>query len=116
MTGAVLLLGIYTGFPRLFFANHLFETKDYTDSQLTNTLISLTTISLFVLVALVLFYAKVAEKKPKLLVRKVFFLFYLLFYFEIFKGSFYIQISAFVFQIFTKLITSISGRRYWFSF
>ena len=62
MTGAVLLLGIYTGFPRLFFANHLFETKDYTVSQLTNTLISLTTISLFVLVALVLFYAKVAEK------------------------------------------------------
>ena len=85
LIGTVLLLGIYTGFPKLFFANHLFETKDYAASQLINTLISLTVIGLFVLVALLLFYTKVIEKKPKLLVRKVFFLFYLLFYFEIFK-------------------------------
>ena len=83
--GAILLVGVYTGFPSLLFSNQLFASKDYAASQLINTLIALTVIGLFVVVAVVLFYKKTTDKKSNFLVRRVFFLLYLLFYFEIFK-------------------------------
>ena len=78
--GAILLVGVYTGFPSLLFSNQLFASKDYAASQLINTLIALTVIGLFVVVAVVLFYKKTTDKKSNFLVRRVFFLLYLLFY------------------------------------